>query len=525
MRRLATMIALTVALFLLGNIILRFAGVMVWDDAYFFGRYADNFWEIGSWSWDIKSTPEYGLTSLAYGGFILGFRILDAPMASTLWSASFLWGVAMLFLLYFLIRKVRVPNNSQTAIPGILLMISLGFSIPQMAAHFTSGMDTTMGMTFCAGYLMLFKIWENKLSPGKAFVLGILGASAYLVRPELTLFSFAIPVATFLWDTRKVIKRQALFILLFTACFLLGIVVLTTDQLASPYPLSFEAKTIYGYGASFAELYHAFSLKQLGWFALINIIPFAMIVSGMSTGIKHWWGSLSPGERGMALALPLFLIYETVFVLQVMGYNQRFFMPILPVLYLLAARSFAIFLQARTDLFAEGKVKLKTNIQVAAVVVLSGVLLLITAINRPANVSRDWGKFDIHHIYSSIGEHNWPLLLEWSEFPDDLKLASTELGIPGIIHSKKRIIDLSGLLGAEYYGVKEVLVWLPDVVYLPHPDYVDMQKGFDNSEDFNTAYEIYPASTLQSYLGIAIYRESPYYEAIRMRIMEHLESL
>lgn len=528
MRRLAPMIGLTVALFFLGNILLRFAGVMVWDDAYFFGRYADNFWEVGNWAWNVNDTPEYGLTSIAYGGFVLVMRMVGGPMAATLWLGSLAWGLVAVFFVYRLVKSTPRSGHPHTRLAGIFILISAGLFIPQLTTHFTSGMDTMLAVAYMAGYLLLFKRWETKLSPSKGMVLGLIGALAYAVRPELLLFSIGLPLATWIWSKRKLNRTQARYLMLFTACFVLGEVFIISEIVSDPLPMAFSAKAGFAYGDSFRTMYRMFSLEQLGWFLLWNLIPFTMIGLGVSTGFRNWWQRMSPVDRGLAIGLVIYLVCESVLVLQVMGYQQRFFMPILPVVYYLAVKSLSIYLNAHTDLFTQGDIKFKAGVKIVSLLGLGVALLGISWLKRPANLSRDWGKFEIQHIYQAIGEHNWPLLQEWDEFPDDLSIASTELGIPGALHPKKRIEDLSGLHSSEIEhgtNVHWLLQLAPDVIYLPHPDYREMNRIYAESEEFQEAYQVYPASALQSFLGIALHRESRYYEALRMRVFDHLENL
>lgn len=514
MRNLASILIGTTGLFLLINLLLRIAGVVVWDDAYFFVRYADNFIQSGVWTWNPGEPPTYGLTSLAHGAQVGVFRLFGGPPALTLWLSSLVWGILFLFVLLRLAFSKTDPSGKNLRFAGFLVIATIGFQTPQLAQHFTSGMDTMLGLAWISGYLLLFKRWEMELSPGKSLVLGMMGGLTWFIRPELMLLTVLMPLGVAFWGSRKLLKTQGWYALLFTGFFLISGAFLAQNYFGNVFPLSFWVKSANAYGPEISAQYRLEGLEQLGIFLVCNWIPIGVIIGTFAIGRKQWWKKLSPGDRGLIFAVLLYLVYETAFVLQIMGYGQRFYFPIWPAVLYLGARSLVILIEERPNLLSSGPVKVKWKGVLGILALLMVVFSLSSWMQRPRNLSRDWGKFGTESVYAGIGEHNWPLLPRWDIFPSDFRLAGTELGIPGIMHPEKRIVDLTGLHDPEQVGgfsVGRLLEQKPDIVYLPHPDYIGMHQILEQSSDFEAAYKVYTASELKSYLGIALRRESPYY--------------
>lgn len=528
MRKLAYILIGTTGFFLLVNLILRVTGVVVWDDAYFFVRYADNLLQDGSWSWNPGKSPSYGLTSLAYGAQVGVFRMGSGPPALTLWLGSMIWGTISLLALWRLMFTKTDPNGKSLRFAGFMAIVTIGFQIPQLTQHFTSGMDTMMGVAWITGYLLLFKRWESGLSPGKAFVLGLFGGLTWFVRPELMLLTVGLPLGAALWSEKKLLKTQGWYTLLFTWFFLISCAFLAQNYFGNVFPLSFWVKSANSYGPEITSQYHLEGLKQLGIFAACNWIPLGLIIWAMVIGRRNWWKKLSPGDRALTLVTLFYLVYETVFVLQIMGYSQRFYFPVWPALLYLGGRSLVILLEERPEMLSNGPIKVQWKGVMGLMVVFAMVISLSSWLQRPRNLSRDWGKFATEDIYKGIGEHNWPLLPRWDIFPKDFKLGGTELGIPGVMHSEKEIVDLTGLHDPNMIGgfsIESLLARKADILYMPHPDYTRMHQVLGASEAFQEAYHVYSPATLQSYLGIALWRKSPYYYQMKGIVEDYLEEI
>jgi hypothetical protein len=106
----------------------------------------------------------------------------------------------------------------------------------------------------------------------------------------------------------------------------------------------------------------------------------------------------------------------------------------------------------------------------------------------------------------------WPGLSAFSALPDDLKIATTEVGYPAAMNPRKEIIDLAGLnhtgLALGRVSLQEVIrTRHPDVVYLPHPDYVEMNEAIQADPYFRAHYDQFASAAR---LSVAVFRESRY---------------
>ena len=115
----------------------------------------------------------------------------------------------------------------------------------------------------------------------------------------------------------------------------------------------------------------------------------------------------------------------------------------------------------------------------------------------------------------------WARLDQFSALPDDLVIATTEVGFPGALNPKKVIVDLAGLnerrfamqpLSAE----RLFAAYRPDLIYMPHPHYVEMTKSIEAHPDFKKDYEVFSSRQVgASQFGLAIRKDSPHYAAMR----------
>ena len=114
----------------------------------------------------------------------------------------------------------------------------------------------------------------------------------------------------------------------------------------------------------------------------------------------------------------------------------------------------------------------------------------------------------------------WYALEEFSTLPADAVMATTEVGLPAGIDSDRVIIDLAGLNEASIafngFDADAVLTrYAPDVIIMPNPDYNELLNSLHRSAIFNEGYDFYEAAELNTIMGLAIRRDSPYYEAMR----------
>jgi hypothetical protein len=499
---------------LIVNLGLRLSSVAVWDDAYFFSRYADNYRHSGHYSWNPGEAPSYGLTSVAYGTWVYLLRVLGGEASLTLWISSLTWGLAALTALWMLIRAQAPAQSRNRKATYALFWAMVGLNGLHLVVHFSSGMDTTFAMAWLSAYLYLFKRFEGNLSPGKSLAIGLLGGMAWFIRPDLLLFPFLLPLAQAFFGLRPLQKRMAGYILLFTTFMVLLLMGSGVEYLGGLFPLSFYVKSLHSYGAGITKAYNLEALRQLSIFLLSNL-PFVLLLPlALIMGRKLPEPAFSRNDKALMVGLVIFLGFHAFLVTPIMGYHQRFLYPIWPAIVYLACKSLGVVLQAAP---VGGWPAM--NWRWAKPTLLGLVTLWMlgsTLRNKPSNLQSTVGYMDVQTAYHELGRNNWPFLPEFLSLGDSLRIAATELGILGAMADDNTIIDLSGLHDDEtaQNGLNTdrlLLTQRPDLIYMPHPDYVEMISAIEGNPIFQSDYVAFPADSLQTWLGLALRRDSKYF--------------
>ncbi len=503
---------LVAAMFLL-NLALRFSAVSIWDDAYFFSRYADNYRYSGYYSWNAGEAPSYGLTSVAYGTWVWVLRNLGGQASITLWISSITWGIATLVALWMLIRAQAPADSRSRKVTYALFWVLIGLNAMQLTVHFSSGMDTTFAMAWLSAYLYLFKRFESNLSPGKSLAIGLLGGVAWFIRPDLLLFPFLLPMSM-LFGTRALQRRMAAYILLFTSFMVLLLMGGGVQYLGGLFPLSFYVKSLNSYGQGIATAYSLAGLRQLGWFMLHNAPFWILLPIALYLARRVLPFGFSRIDKALMVGLLIFLGFHAFLVTPIMGYHQRFLYPIWPAIVYLACKSLSIVLKAAP----EGGWPIM-NLRWAKpglALALSAWMLGSIWLHKPTNLRTTVGHMDVASAYDELGRNNWPYLPEFLYLGDSLKIASTELGILGVMAAHNTIYDLSGLHDNETarngLDTDRLLQdQRPDLIYMPHPDYQEMIQKIRSNTTFQTDYIEYPAEQLHTWLGLALRKDSPFF--------------
>lgn len=135
-------------------------------------------------------------------------------------------------------------------------------------------------------------------------------------------------------------------------------------------------------------------------------------------------------------------------------------------------------------------------------------------------------RFQMRSSDNAIGNFKTDIFNQWgsitfdldkfSQFPNDFVIASTEVGHPGILNSRKVIVDLAGLNTADFAHPPfstELLFrkYRPDLIYMPHPDYREMIAQIKSDTYFGEHYEYFDGEARGALLDIAIWKDSKYY--------------
>lgn len=519
--KLTKIIGLVLALVVCASLLLRFSAAAIWDDAWFYTRYAEQYLSTGTYRWNPYGEPSYGLTAPLFGLQVLLFQAIGLPPGLSLWLLAAFWGILGFWILYRLIPIHADDTGRSRPYLQLFLWLTAAINLPWLAVHFTSGMDTSFAITFMAGYLLLAQLFTPHLSPGKALALGIYGSLAWTIRPDLAVFVLAVPLGLVFFSEKALQRREAAYTLLFTLFGILFQVWMALQEFGTLLPLSFYAKSINPYGPAIASAYRWTGFAQWFHFAALNIIPFSILLFAWIKGGRVWWRFLGIVERMLLIAWLIFTAYHLFLVIPVMGYAARFHYPAWPVLLWLAAKSWVFLLRSRPQLSQ----RLYPLPGTWPRKILFGILLLAYAATatwliRPPETRTAWAHLDPLTAYQVLGRNNWPYLDEISRLPHALSIASTEVGILGALDARRRIVDLSGLHDPEAvrhgFDPKRLLhTQKPDLIYMPHPDYAEMNQALLDHPDFNRLYLHYPATTLQSFQGIALRRDSHWFPALK----------
>ena len=477
----------------------------VWDDAYMFGRYAHNLVTHGALSWDPGDEPTYGLTSPFFLLVVVPVRALltDEPLRAALLS-SLVAGVAFFALIAALVRTTLGGDAVARRAVIALAVLPLAGSARMLGAHLTSGMDTTFAMASLAGWLLLV------IRGSSAWATGLAGGLAFGIRPDLCLYTVGVPLSMAALAPDPVARRRALTMLTLTVAVIALLMTAAWIYFGTALPLPFWVKGTAYYDESMRVLYVPVRSKMLLAFArgcwplLAAIVAGAWAVGRRVTGL----------EAGVLLATLALIVYYLFFALQIMPMEARFYQPVLPALVWLGCRG----------LVEAHRANPRALQRVAPLLIVAALLLAtVPAARTLAAVARGEthvAPLSIHESYRAL-ERDWFGLESFSRLPDDLVIATTEVGHVAALNPGKSIVDLSGLndtgLALGRTSVHELLDRRrPDLVYVPHDDYRRLRAEILDDPGFTDGYEYFPPETLGPYwLGVALRRGSRHYAAMR----------
>ncbi len=499
---------------------------LIADDAYMFARYAQHVRIYGEPIWNPGGEPTFGFTSIAYVGLVAlvqSFGVVDHAR-SVVVSSLIAGFCAIVLLARVLLMAVDGRWTKRIIIAGTALIIILKTGVVHWPLHLHSGMDTTFAMAGLSLYLLL-TYWyaKSRTCTVLACLLGVCGGFLYLIRPDLTLFSVAISLALILGAKTTIERKEAWIVAVIGGCLLLGTLFWCKIFLSSAVPLSFYVKSVGIYGPEFVQRYRPMAgveLKTfLGFYWILPVCVLAGTWIGHSARLVR--RNASAIDLAVLIATVAYVLYYLFFVLQVMHYHCRFYYPILPALVVLAVR--ALSMCSRAD----GSIPHFSKRVVGIVIAIVLFVATYEATNRfpaawkflhaPENAAIQNTPLTTETDYFTHWTNYWPALFEVSRLPDDLVIATTEVGRAGSLNPRKKIIDLSGLnepfiakngFNGDWFFEKAV----PDLLYLPHPDYVRMNLEMTSDRRFAQNYDLIPAEfTGQATLRVAVRRKSPHH--------------
>ena len=487
------------------------------DDAFFFIRYAEQFRKVGSFVWNQGEPPTFGSTSQLYqlvvalaheltGRHAVRTLALTAQiptLATMLVVAAAAWGITS--------PRLGAPLRSLPA----ALVVAFATMAAALSAKFVNmawtGMETAIAALATAVYVALI---ESRSRSGRPLVptLVVGGWILILARPELGLLATLTPLALVIWGEPRQ-RRQGLVALVLLGCLIVATVATAWAYYGSPVPLPFFVKTLalspYDVNAklrfqlgNMGEIYRL--LREHG--ALVFVIFCGWL----------WGYRLPPHWRGLVLGTVAFFAYHAIInALPITPGGGRFFLPLYPVIVLLATRWLA-------EMLADPALPSRARYALAGAALLTQLVLLGPPFAK-ATAAR----------LSSVGEalslpqdHRSTLLLNWrrlqlekwfaldrmATLPAGCSVATSEVGVIGVLYPEMRLIDLSGLndkrVALEGFDTDWLLTEVAaDIVY---PQLIEFYWGVDLLDDprFIDQYRVFPSEALGNSLAIATRRSS-----------------
>ena len=498
-----------------------------WDDAFMFSRYLYNWQTHGVLAWNIADGPAYGLTELLYI-VPVALASLFVPFETPglmVQLASFSMASAALILFSIWAWVFTGGPLYRRLLVLALIWVALA-SQQSLAAHFISGMGTSFAMLYLALFMTLARSWALYRGRWRALGLALLGGMAFLVRPDLLLFSFGVPAIAFIVAEDAAQRRRAFAIGALMLLVLAVQLVSTQLYFGSALPLPFYAKSTGIYDIHYESRYDMIPGEELMLFLGMNVPMLLLIALGLGLNRTAMHRRLLSTDLAFALAAAAYVAYYLFFVLQVMHYSQRFYYPILPVLVYFAIQGAAVGISYLQGL----SWRLPRLMPIA-----TGLLLL--ALVGPL-LLRGWGRvwasgLDLIPQQDTVAlswtyARVWYEIQHFSRMGPDMIIATSDVGLPGIANYDWTVVDLASLNQREFiqqgYSAERLLErYAPDIIYMPGPDYVGLSADLFDSERFAAEYAFYPANLIGAYTDVALRLESPYYDQMQ-RVMEEAAS-
>jgi hypothetical protein len=506
------------------GILSKFSAGFVLDDAYMFVRYADNLLEAGSLTWNPGGEPTYGLTSLLFLSIVIPVRVIFTDNPSMVGGVSSLvCGLTFVVLLISLLIRVARYERVNPTLLILLGLFSLANATPALASHFVSGMDTLFALAYLTGYIFFATGLEKRPSRASAVWVGIWGGFAFLVRPDLLLFTLGVPSVGIILG-RNVQERKLLTVTaLISLVALIAQVVWAWNYFGSPLPLPFYTKGLSSYGPYLVHQYRLIPYTEFLHYFVSYWFLFLAIGVDLAINFDYWRHGASSLERGLLITACIFVFYYMFFVLQIMYRPQRFYYPTLPVLIFLAVRGVLRLTQRLTEAVRNVPSRAPNWVHWLVPLLISGMLL-----NPTLTVARDIARqsrhgrlvnFDLLDNYRDRFSDFWVGLEQVSALPDDLVIATTEVGRVAALNPQKKILDLAGLHEPQFATKEFSAAYLldnmkPDLIYMPHPHYKQRIEQIISHGAFVQTYDHFPASRLGSIMGMAVRKDSEYYRQL-----------
>jgi len=506
----------------IATILARFHIDPIWDDAFMFQRYAYRLLVEHRVAWNPGGEPTYGLTSPLFLLVSVPLRVLTrGNQALAVMLSSNLPAIGFVAAWVWLLYRGVVASPAAKKVALVITAYCLAMS--SLVDHAASGMETTFVILYATLYLVAATTAAGAGTTRRAVVTGIVGGLAFSVRPELAMFTLLIPFALALLGERPETKRVGRIALPITAGLIALNLLVNRLHFGTALPLPFYAKSLNLYGETIRKTYRGGTTNELlGFLSSFWPLLAAIGIDAVRLG-RRFLRAVGPIELALLVATTIMILYHWIFVLPVMAYSSRFYYPVLPGLLYLAAQAIGRIAASLPRLEIGAATR---HLAAAGAMACLWLTLVPAAFKALKDASRmgfegRMGRLDVERHAKAEGPLKyWYKLDEVAKLPNDVVLASTEVGMLGVLVLDKTLIDLAGLHEkslalAPLSGDRFFEQYKPDWIYMPHPDYAPMIDSMRGSKAF-ADYEEYKHTALGTkFFGVAIRKDSPHYAAMK----------
>lgn len=506
--------ALQLFLLLLYYFIYGYNPRFVFDDAYFFVRYAENILAGHGYTWNAGEAPVDGLSSPLWLLVVLAaLLVVPTEFAHGGLLNLLSTGFALLALLMlFYLTRFFLPEKAQVF--AILAPLTVVLTDLNIVVAGQSGMETALACSLLMGFFGLLA-WRFPAGDYSGFtlkwsaILGVYSFALLLVRPEFGLIACGCPLLLWL---NLVLKKQpghwgALWWGEIAGALIAIYVYARLQVFGDILPLSFYIKS-----TLWTTPYALFDEREL---ANLRSYPFFYLRESVFLHLLLMIGLAQNGlwKRYAWLWVPL---YATQFylstTLQIMGYLHRYYVPLACGQIILTAIVYG-------ELFSKNAVETFPNLNREAFnrgVFWCSVLCITCALFLPGTqlrtLSERTGNYRVSHYIRN--------------FPEGTTIACTESGIVAAQNPKLNFIDLAGLNTREFshgFNVNQLYAMKPDVITLVHFHYGQITSHIQRHPTFQE-YEplkLFDPHATEKKLDncLFVWKNSPRYALIRQALM------
>jgi hypothetical protein len=299
----------------------------------------------------------------------------------------------------------------------------------------------------------------------------------------------------------------------------------------TPVPLSFYAKSTHLYGPNIYAIYRPINGIELRAYVLGYGLLIVAAVAGIIHRTRHGLSQDVILDIVLLASCVAFLLYYRFGVLQIMYYGERFYYPTLPGFIYLAGRSVPLLRQVLSGgLRADRPLRSPYMVAILCVITVLFTAGIVRAIARPSKGSNWFRDGSVKSVYFSRAWTAWLGLDYIAGLPDNVKIASTDVGLPSAMNERLTIVDMSGLnnrtIATHAFEPRLLYVdGLPDVIYMPAPNYTEMTAAIRNDATFRQRYIDLDCGMANCSLDVAVRRDSPYRDGIVSQVRARKASL